>query len=141
MRLLLEDVESGAGDLARSERGDQVVETRRHAAPDVDEERGALHELEARPVHEVLGRRRMRHGQDDEVRQRQQRVERLGPVELQHARGRFATPRVDAHDVHPERRRKPCRLAADPADADDQCRGLRQVDHPAVVGFPPPLSP
>jgi hypothetical protein len=64
-----------------------------------------------------------------------------GPVQLQHARRRFTTPRVDAHDVHPERGREPCRLAADPADADDQRRGLRQVDHAAVIGLPPPLSP
>src|ERR1700675_3728661 len=82
--LLLEDVEPGARDLAGSERFDEVVEPGRSAAPDVDEERGALHPPEARPVHEALGDRRVRHGEDHEVRERQERVERVGPVELQH---------------------------------------------------------
>jgi hypothetical protein len=38
-RLLLEDVEPGPGDLARPQRGDEIVEARGHAAPDIDEER------------------------------------------------------------------------------------------------------
>src|SRR5215813_937843 len=47
-RLLLEDVEPGAGDLPSPERRHQIIEPRRHAAPDVDEERRALHPLEPR---------------------------------------------------------------------------------------------
>src|SRR5262249_51018461 len=39
--LLLEDVEAGARQLARAQRGDEIVEPRRLPAPDVDEERGA----------------------------------------------------------------------------------------------------
>src|ERR1700730_14389035 len=42
-RLLLEDIEAGAGDLTRLERRSQIVEARRQAAPDIDEESGPLH--------------------------------------------------------------------------------------------------
>src|SRR5439155_14033641 len=50
-RLLLEDVEPGAGDFARLQGCREIVEARRHAAPDIDKEGGALHTPEPRSVH------------------------------------------------------------------------------------------
>ena len=117
-RLLLEDVEAGAGDLAGPERRDQIVEPRRHAAPDVDEERGALHPLKARAVHEAFGGRRVRHREDHEVGQRQQRVQRVGAVELRARPGGASRRRASIPDhVHAERGGEPRRLGADAADA------------------------
>src|SRR5262245_20303761 len=51
-RLLLEHVEAGPGDFPRPQGPGEIVEPRRHAASDVDEERAALHPLKARPMHE-----------------------------------------------------------------------------------------
>ena len=135
-RLLLEDVEPGAGDLAGLERRDEVVEPRGHAAADIDEEGAALHPLKARAVHEALGLGRMRHGEDDEIGPRQQRVERVRPVQLRDARRRLAAALVDADDPHAEGGGEPRRLGADAADADDERRGLGQMDDPGVVAAP-----
>jgi len=131
-RLLLEDVEPGAGELAGPERDGEVVEPCGHAAPDVDEEGRALHPLEARPVHEALGRRRMRHGEDDEIGARQKGIERLGTVKLHHAGRRIPPARVHPDHPHPEGGGEPRGLRADPAHAHHERRGLGQVDDPGV---------
>ena len=140
-RLLLEDVERGARDLARRERRHQVVELRRHAAADVDEVAGALHAREPPAVHEALRLRRVGHGEDDEVGQRQQRVQRVGAVEFEHAGRGIAATGVDAHHVHAERGAEPGRLGADPAHAHDERARLGQVDDAVrLLALRPPLA-
>src|SRR5688572_20543454 len=57
-RLVLEDVQAGAGQLAGAQRGHQVVEPGGLAPPDVDEVCAALHPREPLAVHEPLGGRR-----------------------------------------------------------------------------------
>ena len=78
-------------------------------------------------VHEALGGRRVRDGEDHEVGERQERVERVGAVELHDAGRRLAAARVHARSRACRRPREPRRLAADAAHAHDQRGGLRQV--------------
>jgi hypothetical protein len=130
-RLLLEDIETGPRDLARAQRGHEVVEARGTAAADVDEERAALHPLEARAVHEALGGRRVGHCQHHEVGEREQRIERVRSVQLPDAGRRVTPARVHAGHVHPEGLHQPRRFGADAAHADDQRGGVGQVDDAA----------
>ena len=139
-RLLLEHVKRRTGDLAGVQRRHQIVQLRRHAAADVDEERTALHALEARAVHEALGGRRMRHRQDDEVRPRQQCIERLRLVQFRNTGRRRCAPRVGRQHRHAERRGQPRGLRADAADTDDQRGRLRQMHDTAVLARLLPLA-
>ena len=63
-----------------------------------------LHPLKPRAVHESFGRRRVRHRQDHEVGAGQERVERIGRMQLGHAGRHVAAPAVDADHAHAERR-------------------------------------
>jgi hypothetical protein len=88
------------------ERGGEVVEPRRQPPPDIDEEGALLHFLKPHPVHEPLGLRSMRHGQDDETCPRQQRIEFVTAMRLGDPWRRFAAALVDADDLDSEGRQR-----------------------------------
>ena len=98
-----------------------------------------LHALEAGTVHEALGGRRVRHGQNHEVRARQLVVEPVGVVQLFDAWRLVLAPAIDADHGDTECRGQPRRLGADAADPDDEGSGFRQVDD--VAGLPPGRTP
>ena len=126
------------GDFPGVQRGDEVVQFRRHSATDTDEERGWFHFLKARAVEEALGRRRVR----------TVRITKSARGTTRPARPACAVPPRPPVPMsaghpsparHPERRQQPGRLRADAADADDQRRRLRQMHH--VAGFLAGLLP
>ena len=131
--LLLEDVEAGAGDLAGPQRLDQVVEPGRQAAPDIDEERGLLHLLKQRPVHEPFGFGSVRHRQDYEIRLGQQRIQLVAAVQFGDTRRRIPAALVDADHPHPECGSEARHFAADAANADDQRGRLGQMHDSRIV--------
>ena len=94
-------------------------------------------------MHEALGRRRVRHGEDDEVGQRQQRVERVGPVELRARPGGASRRRASTPITRmPKAAASRAASAPMPPTPDDQRRRLGQVDHAAVsMRLRPPLAP
>ena len=140
-RLLLEDVETRTGDLARLDCCSEIVEPRRQAAPDVDEEGGLLHLLKPRAVHKPLGLQGVRHGQDHEIGGGQQRVELVAAVQLGNP-GRCVAPAlVDADHPHPERGGEPRDLATDPADAHNECRRLGEMHDTGILRQPLPFAP
>ena len=101
-----------------------------------------LHALEARTVHEALGGRRVRHGQNHEVGARQLVVEPVGVVQLLDARRLVLAAGIDADHGDAECRGEPGRLGADAAYPHDEGSGFGQVDD--VAGLPrgrTPLAP
>ena len=102
----------------------------------------ALHALKARAVHEPLGGRRVRHREDDEVGQRQERVQRVGPVELRAPR---AAPRAGARRRRSRACRRPRRAAPPrapmpPTPTISAVASGRWIT-PGVLRQRPPLAP
>ena len=126
-RLLLVDVEGGAGNLAGLQGCDQVIQPGRHAATDVDEERRPLHALEAGAVEEAFGRRRMRHRQNHEIGPWQQVFQCIRRMQLGHPAGRHRAACICCQHGHTESREQARGLGTDAAYANDQGRRFGQM--------------
>ena len=137
-RLLLEDVEGCAGDLATVEGGNEIVQPRGHAASDVDEAGGGLHRAEAGGVPHELRFGRVRDGGDDEVGFGQAGVELGGRDELGE-RVVFGA-RVDADHAGAEGGAEAGGFGADAADAVDQHGRFGQVEVAALAGARVPAA-
>jgi hypothetical protein len=131
--LLLEDVERGAGDPTLTERVGERSPVHDRTTRDVDEKSRRLHQCEAPRVDQVVRVGSERAREDDEVRVREQLVERaqldaVGGLEI----------RVGGGDPQAERSREACKLASDVAQADDAERPALQAG--ADVGEPVPTA-
>ena len=123
VRLLREDVERGAGDLAALERLDERVLVDQLAAGDVDDPDAVLHPRELLAPDEAARLRRERRVEGDEVRVGDEVVERLGALDPELAEALGRDVRVVGAHAHLEPARAPGDLLADPAEA-DQPEGL-----------------
>ena len=90
-------------------------------------------------MHQPFRFRRVRNGQDDEVRARQQRVQFIGRIQLVDTCWPVVLARVHTDDAHAEGAAFGRRLRANPAHADNQRGGLRQMDHSSVESVGSPL--
>src|SRR3954471_1141300 len=131
VRLVHEDVERRAGDLARAERREERVLVEQWAAGGVDDPDAGTHRLESAGAHRAARLRRQRQVQREEVRDRIHVLGRLDPLgaELAEALGREVG--VIRDDVHPEAERTAGHLLADPTEAEDAERLAGELD-PAV---------
>ena len=119
-RLVLEHVEAGAGDLAAADQADQRVLVDHFAARGVDDVGLRPDQLEAARRQQVIGRRRVRAIDRDDVHARQHLVEAfpVGRVELLLDLRRDPAAVVIV-DLQAEGARAPRHRLADPAHADD----------------------
>jgi hypothetical protein len=102
-RLVLEDVQPGARDLARAQRRHQRLLVDDRSAGRVDEVCRALHRAQPRGVHEVMGRGQVGAVQRHDVGRLEQLVERhLAGVQPLKGRGRRVVV-IGIHDGHAER--------------------------------------
>src|SRR5262249_35794928 len=102
--------------------------------PDVDEERAALHQPKARPIHEALGGRSVGNGQDHEVGVRKQPIEGIGTEEIDDAWWNVLATRIDADDAEAEGGRQSSCFGTDTAYPDNEGSGSWQVNNPGFEG-------
>ena len=133
------DVEAGEADVATAQMADQRLFIDNLPASDIDEGNARLHGAKRRLVDHVLGRRRMRHGDDEgvacgehamEILGRVHGVEKLGMTSLlKHV----ACHRDDAHVERPPDLGNPARQVAGAEDGDRLSRDfLAAIAHPAM---------
>ena len=116
--LLGEDVERGAGDLARLERGAERLEVDQLAAGAVDDAHAVLHAGERRGVDPVDRLGRLRQVDRDEVGALVELVGRLDALDAEVAEALGGDELVEADDLHVERLGAARDQLADPAEAD-----------------------
>ena len=121
-RLLDRDVERGAPDLPSRERVDERLLVDRAPARRVEKIRGGLHAAERIGIDQLLGFRRQRAGEGDEIGLRQQRVEAGHRVHRIRVAGTGARVTADADHAHVERLGELRQQAADLSETDDQQR-------------------
>lgn len=142
-RLVLEDVEPGAGDLAAAQRLDERGLVDDRPAGRVDEVGAGFHRAQRLGVDEVMRRPGLTGG-DERAVQRDDvcGCQEFGQLEASRAElgrsvgGHVARARVD--DVHPEGPGAPGHRDADPAGADDAERLAAQVHAEQVEHAPLP---
>ena len=98
----LEDVEPGARDLPRPERGHEVIEIHDDPAAHVDQVGRPLHLTELRPPEEPLRLRGVRGGDHDEIAFGQEVAQPVRSPESGHADRRRRRLWVHRHHPHPE---------------------------------------
>ena len=92
-----EDIQGGAGDLARLDRRQQIFLDNRRAAPGVDHETARRHGREHLGVHQIAGIARQRQQVDDNLARRQEIGEAVGAVVAGHPVEGFGAPAPAAH--------------------------------------------
>ncbi len=97
-----EDVERGAGQLARLQPGQQRVEVDQLAAGAVDEARAVLHRGDRPGVDQADRLRRLRHVQGDEVGAAEHLLDALGALHPELAEALGGDELVEGDDVHVE---------------------------------------
>ncbi len=117
-RLLGEDVERGAGDLARVERGAERLEVDQLTARAVDDANAVLHAGERRGVDPVDGLGRLRQVDRDEVGTLVELVGGLDALDAEVAEALGRDELVEADHLHLERLRAARDQLADPPEAD-----------------------
>src|SRR5688500_8884791 len=127
-RLLLEDVQGGAGDLAAAQRLDEWVELHDATAADVDEEGGALHLGELGGIEQATRLGRLRGADGNEVGSGEQVVQPVRTPQLGDLGRLVLAPRIDGDDAHAVRRGALRYAVTDPTESDDAERRFRQVD-------------
>jgi hypothetical protein len=136
-RLDLIDIEAGARDDAIAQRTIEIVEPRRHSAPDIDEERRCFHAAKAAGIEQPFCSGCVRHGQNHEVRKRKKSIELVWRMQLAHAFGHVRFPWIDADDAHAEGRTEPRGSSADAANADDERkRAWKMHDRGWMIAIP-----
>ena len=128
VRLFRKHVERRARQLAGAKRVDERVLVDELAARDVDQAKAVLGRCELVAPDDVVGVRREREVERDEVGRRQKLLERLGLFDTQVAKAVGGDVRVVREDAHLERPRPPCNLLADAAEADEPERLVRELE-------------
>jgi hypothetical protein len=121
-RLLDHDVERGAPDLPSRERVDERRLVDHAPARRVEKIRGRLHAAERIGIDQLLGFRRQRAGEGNEIGLRQKCVELGHRVHCIRVSGTGARVAAYADDAHVERFGELRQPAADLSEADDQQR-------------------
>ena len=127
-RLLAEDVERSPGDLARVERGLQVLLDEERAARDVQHAHAVLHLGEGLVVEPVLGLRSLGEADGDEVGLGVELVGGRCALHAELAEAFLGHVEVESEDPHPEAARPLRNELADPAEADHAERLLVELD-------------
>ena len=127
LRLGLEDIERGAGNVAGAQLVDQRLLVDQAAAGAVDNPGAWLHELERRTIDEVLGFSAERHVHGQKIHARQQIFE-INQLETEIGGDLLRHVRVGDNDFHLHRLSAARHLATDATEADDADRLVLELD-------------
>ena len=136
-RFRFENIQRGRGDVAGTQGLGERCFIDQSAPRAIDHARAAFRLRQPRGVEQMMGLRRERRMERDEIRGGQQVVELVHQLHLQRPRPRCRQIRIERHDAHPERDRAPAQLAADSPHANNAKRLVEQLH--AFEIFPVPF--
>ena len=135
-RLLREDVQRGARELARAQRRDERLLVDERAARGVDEQRAGPQQRQARRVDQAARRRRDRQVEADDVGHRERRLDRLGLLGAELGDALRGHERVVGDGAHAERARPRGHEPADAAEAEQRERLVGELDAREALALP-----
>jgi hypothetical protein len=136
VRLLREDVERRSGQLAALQRLDERVLVDELAARGVDEARPVDHARDHLRVDDPARLGTERQVERDELRVGERRLHRLGALDAELAEALLRDERVVRDHAHPEPGGAARDLLADPAEAEDGERLVRELDPAPARALP-----